>query len=155
MSPLERSAAQFWAKVRKGDGCWLWTGARINDGYGLLKRSGKTILAHRFSYELAHGPVPAGLVVMHKCDTPACVRPDHLKPGTNLENSRDMAAKGRSGGRLKLTAELAEQVRGAVGAGEKIGDVAHRLGMSGRTVQKAVARGDSLDAFTADAGGGS
>lgn len=144
MSPAERSAAQFWAKVRRGDGCWLWVGARINDGYGLLKRSGKTVLAHRYAYELTHGPVPDGRVVMHTCDTPACVRPEHLRVGTNRDNSRDMAAKGRAGGRLKLTTEFAELVRAAYGAGEKIHSIAERHGIAGRTVQKAVLSAPSL-----------
>jgi len=81
----------FWSQVKKGDGCWLWKGP-TNGRYG---RVGRRTYAHRVSYELAHGPIPEGLFVMHKCDTPLCVRPDHLRVGTPKENTQDAVRKRR------------------------------------------------------------
>jgi hypothetical protein len=87
---------RFWDKVRKTDGCWLWTAAHNGKGYGVLGFRSKRIYAHRLSYELAFGPIPDGLCVCHRCDVPGCVRPEHLFAATQLENIRDMVSKGRS-----------------------------------------------------------
>lgn len=78
-----------------GAQCILWDGATYPTGYGRLYREGRTRYAHRDAYERAHGPIPRGMVVMHTCDTPACVNPDHLKLGTQADNLADMYAKGR------------------------------------------------------------
>lgn len=74
-------------------GCWLWTAGWDRYGYGMLAGNVK---AHRRSYELHVGEIPAGLCVCHKCDTPACVNPDHLFLGSNRDNVADMRAKGRA-----------------------------------------------------------
>lgn len=89
---------RFWKFVdKKGDAeCWNWVGKK-GHGYGRFWYNGKTIRAHRFSYELFFGNVPDCLFVLHKCDNPGCVNPDHLFLGTLLDNSRDMIAKGRGG----------------------------------------------------------
>lgn len=76
-------------------GCWLWTGSATRRGYGHFWVNGKCEKAHRASYRMFVGPIPDGHDVMHKCDTPSCVNPDHLRPGTRLENMSDMWAKGR------------------------------------------------------------
>ena len=77
--------------------CILWEGWLSSNGYGLADRGGnKRQLAHRWTYEQAHGPIPAGMVVMHTCDTKACVNLDHLVLGTQADNMADMVAKGRS-----------------------------------------------------------
>ena len=89
---------RFWSYVNKGDGCWEWTASRSGKGYGVffhLGFSGRRTSAHRFSWELHNGPVPAGLHVLHHCDNPSCVRPDHLWLGTQSDNSKDMWNKGR------------------------------------------------------------
>ena len=81
---------RFWPKVDRSGECWLWTANRLPAGYGLFGAGGRekgAVLAHRFSYELAHGPIPEGLVIDHLCRTPACVRPDHLEAVTQRENN--------------------------------------------------------------------
>lgn len=86
---------RLWARVRKTDHCWEWIGGKTDRGYGHLRRDGIRILAHRFSWELVHGPIPDDLCVLHRCDNPSCVRPDHLFLGTRLDNMADMVKKGR------------------------------------------------------------
>lgn len=88
----------FWSYVNKTDGCWLWTGMKNRNGYGMINnRPSKTRnLAHRVSWETANQiPIPDGMFVCHHCDTPACVRPDHLFIGTKEDNSADCSMKGR------------------------------------------------------------
>ena len=82
-------------------GCWVWGGYRNRGGYGFTRVGGRGApgkLAHRLSWELHRGPIPNGLHVLHRCDNPSCVRPDHLFLGTNQENIADRIAKGRPGG---------------------------------------------------------
>lgn len=79
-----------------GDGCWLWKGGTFKGrGYGQFRVGAKKMRAHRVSWERYHGPIPDGMRVCHRCDTPACVRPDHLFLGTDADNARDRDAKGR------------------------------------------------------------
>lgn len=93
-------AETFWSKVDTTGECWLWLAARIPPyGYGNFGGTQDGVrwvkLAHRHAYELAHGPIPEGMWVLHRCDNPPCVRPDHLFLGTHADNMRDMVAKGR------------------------------------------------------------
>ena len=85
--PIGTPAERFAAKTRLGvAGCILWTGARSSRGYGSFAFEGKVVPAHRWAYEQAHGPVPAGLHIDHLCRVPACVNPEHLEPVTPREN---------------------------------------------------------------------
>ena len=82
-------------------GCHLWTGGYDNRGwpfkdYGRIWVKGRTIAAHRVAWEAVNGPIPDGMCVCHKCDTPRCVNPEHLFLGTHKENTRDMINKGRN-----------------------------------------------------------
>lgn len=77
-------------------GCWEWTGYRDRKGYGRMQDNALgEVLAHRISYIEHHGPIPDGLHVLHSCDNPPCINPDHLRVGTNDDNMRDRAERNR------------------------------------------------------------
>ncbi len=92
-------SSEFWSRVRKDvDGCWEWLGWKSDKGYGLVylgKR--KYTRAHRVAWELVNGPIPGDLIVRHfVCNNPSCVRVDHLRLGSQVDNMRDMVEAGRS-----------------------------------------------------------
>ena len=90
---------RFWAKVKKTNGCWLWTASTKGiegKNYGQFHDGKRLVSAHRYSWELHHKrKVPRGMWVCHRCDIRICVRPDHLFLGTALDNYYDMRSKGR------------------------------------------------------------
>src|SRR5579885_1586253 len=92
------TVSAFWAMVNKSsvDGCWEWCGAKYTNGYGRFSPYHHLSYgAHRVSYTLSFGSIPQGLLVLHRCDNPPCVRPDHLFIGTAKDNALDRAKKGR------------------------------------------------------------
>ena len=91
---LQRFQDKYVPEVTSG--CWLWAASCGADGYGRIYATNGPKLAHRISYELHVGPIPDGLLVLHDCDTPACVNFEHLFLGSNADNSADMIRKGRS-----------------------------------------------------------
>ena len=99
-------AERFWEKVDKNGPviypdlgpCWMWNAATRNEeGYGIISDKGNNLVASRVAYELQNSPIPDGMLVLHKCDNPSCVRGDHLYIGTQKENIQDAFRRGRKG----------------------------------------------------------
>jgi hypothetical protein len=134
---------RFWVKVDASGECWEWRAHRKPGGYGQFTvRKGYFASAHVVSYALTNGPIPAGMVVCHRCDNPPCVRPDHLFLGTQADNARDMIAKGRDGRRLrgeekpgaKLTEDAVRAIRAEPRCQGYIKRLAAKYGVSTRTI---------------------
>jgi hypothetical protein len=138
-------ADRFWSHVEKladNDACWLWRASMGRGGYGQitvhLATGKRPVLAHRISWELAHGPVPGTLWVLHRCDNPRCVNPAHLFLGTAADNAADMAIKRRSTARIPD--EVVRLVRRARDEGISQPEVARRYGVSEPWVNAVVHR---------------
>jgi hypothetical protein len=109
---------RFLEKVIVTDTCWLWNASKNNYGYGRFGLKGKTVTAHRFSYSCYYGTIPNNMLVLHKCDVPSCVNPNHLFLGTSQDNMDDMRLKGRQNGpkgqrngHSKLTQDQVDEIR--------------------------------------------
>jgi hypothetical protein len=89
--------AYFWSRVEHGEPevCWPWTAGKLPKGYGLTGIAGRSALAHRVAYIIAHGPIPEGLVVRHTCHNPQCCNPSHLIAGTYAQNEADKKTRQR------------------------------------------------------------
>lgn len=98
---LDSDVARFWFKVDRSGACWQWRGSvtgrcsRVHRGYGQFTVGSRHVYAHRVAWEMTHGPIPAGLCVLHECDTPTCVNPAHLRLGTHRDNMRDAQERSR------------------------------------------------------------
>lgn len=139
---------RFWPKVlcMLGTQCWEWQGARTPVGYGRVNSGGRgqTLVSSRASWELTYGAIPVGMQVCHRCDNPPCVNPAHLFLGTDLDNRRDMMAKGRENrtarvigvqqSKAKCTDESVVEMRAAWAAGESKRSLARRYALSRKTV---------------------
>lgn len=108
---------RFWKKFdRPKKGCWEWKGSTGSAGYGRISFGhGETnyrtnYTAHRLSWMLFFGPIPDGICVLHRCDNPKCVRPDHLFLGTHTDNMKDRDRKNRTQqGEKHYRAKLTEE----------------------------------------------
>lgn len=107
---------RFWQRIKKTPSCWIWTGTRHDYGYGQIggRRDEGVKFAHRLSWEIHFGPIPEGMEVLHRCDNPPCVRPEHLFLGTKADNNADCRSKGRHGygtspGELNPSRKLSER----------------------------------------------
>lgn len=129
----------FWAQVEilGPDECWEWQSGKSHKGYGHARFEEQTVVAHRVAWILTHGHIPDGLHVLHKCDNPPCVNPNHLFLGTNADNVADKVAKkrqsrGTSNGIAKLTEEqVTEARRRFAEGGISMAALARKYGVSG------------------------
>ena len=138
---------RFWSYVRPGlNGCWLWRNCAPNKYGQIVCDDGIGRRANRVSWTLTYGPIPDGLVVCHHCDTPACVRPDHLFLGTVKDNAQDAKRKNRLKGMpgianpiAKLTDDVVRRIR-LLKETTSYTQIAREIGVSRATVS-GVARG--------------
>lgn len=151
--PLGRPALpmpeRFWSRLERTEGCWLWKGTRNGAGYGLFMVERRRCTgAHRMAWELTNGLIPAGLLVLHKCDNPPCCNPNHLFLGTYLDNTKDMQTKerGHSGPNefrprvRKLTVADVHSIRHLFGLGHSMKSIAKQFNIAPHYASR-VARG--------------
>lgn len=144
----EQRIARFWSRVNITGllDCWLWKGTCMPFGYGLTKGlDGRTTVAHRISWEITKGAIPQGMFVLHICDIPQCVSPNHLYIGTQKDNIRDAIERGRfhyidpphgtDCKHSKLTEAQVLEIRELAKTGQmKQTDIGERYGISGPMV---------------------
>lgn len=143
---------RFWAKLGPGgvDDCWLWTGSTNTSGYGQIADDEMRLqLCHRVAWIMAFGPIPEGMLVLHRCDTPACCNPHHLFLGTQKDNVADCIAKGRRGterargedhGGARLTEQQVRTIRSRREAGELTRVLAAEFGVDRRQIGRIARR---------------
>ena len=142
LTPEER----FWPKIEFGrinplplGRCWEWRHARAEFGYGLFWDGRRMARAHREAWTFTFGPIPPDVLVLHHCDNPPCIRPDHLFLGTDADNVADMHRKGRGNvgernGKAILAADDVRHVRAWLAAGFTQQSVAAAYGVGHGTV---------------------
>jgi hypothetical protein len=133
LSPKLRERLEELSIPCPATGCTLWTGALTQKGYGDLLVERRHIRAHRAAWEAYRGPIPDGMHVLHKCDVPACINPDHLWLGTNVDNMADKMAKGRhsSNPNPKLNERAVAEIRASA---DPVKVLAARYGVADRTI---------------------
>lgn len=141
--PDEQNLSNFRAQfeTHAGDVCWPWLGPCDPKGYGNFSQgvtqTNSHMKAYRFSWAIANGrPIPKGGHILHSCDNPPCVKPEHLRLGTSLDNMRDRASKGRSApragvdnGQAKLTDQMVREIREHIRVGETQRNIAKLFGV--------------------------
>lgn len=125
------------SKDKHPNGCWIWTKNKNSQGYGKFSVNMKTVMAHRFSWELYYGKIESHILVCHKCDNPSCVNPEHLFLGNHKDNSQDRSKKGRNrnqNGSRHNFAKLLEyqvlEIRKRLSNGEKGKNLAQEFNIS-------------------------
>jgi len=126
---------RFWDNFdRPKEGCWLWKAGK-SKGYGVISNGNCCMQAHRLSWVLWNGPISNGLSVLHKCDNPACVNPEHLFLGTKGDNAKDRDRKGRVAHgekhcKAKFTEKQIKQIRQLRQQGVKVTKIAKLFNVS-------------------------
>ena len=129
---------RFWWKVDRvfSGECWNWLADTNKKGYGFIWKDGDSEFAHRVSWIMKHGEIPPNLRVLHRCDNPSCVNPEHLFLGTDGDNQRDKREKGRSArgsknGNSKLTSDKVIAIRSSE---KPVRHIAEEFGIDASTV---------------------
>lgn len=159
---IQEIKARFEAKMTKNGPehptlgrCWQWLASNISGEYGQFRSNQfDSAYAHRTSYELYVGPITDDLLVLHKCDNPSCVNPEHLFLGTQADNVRDMDNKGRrvisdiSGNHYaaKLTIEQVRQIRMMASTGTSVETLMNQFNMSNAGISRIISRESWKDA---------
>ena len=138
--------------IKNHRGCWNWTGKKDRMGYGRCSFEGKKQFTHRISHKVFKGPVPDDLCVLHSCDNPACINPDHLRVGTQEDNAGDMLSRNRAsvGERhtaSKLNNESVMKIVKLRNDGMTIADIARNFDVASTTVSS-VLRGHTWSHLT-------
>lgn len=145
----EQVREKLLANIRKNEvcGCWNWLGNCQNNGYGRLKFRNVRSLAHRVSWQVFRGEIPKGMCILHSCDNPRCVNPDHLFLGTKDDNNQDMIEKGRDrkvcgekSPKAKLTVGQVRELRRLYLEGVKIYQLAPIFGINRSSIGAIVRR---------------
>ncbi len=139
---------RFEDKVDRSGECHEWRAYRNRTGYGVFSvRTGVNNQAHRFAYEMENGPIPEGMYVLHSCDNPGCVNPEHLRVGSQKENMDDRRVRGRDADRrgernggAKLTDSAVVEIRRLYKEGEMQKDLAERFGVANQLISRIVNR---------------
>jgi HNH endonuclease len=134
-------------KMTDKNKCWEWFGNRNPSGYGMIGYLATQVLAHRVSWEVHRGKIPKGLFVLHRCDNPPCVNPNHLFVGTCKDNAQDMILKGRKpdtsgskNGMSKINEADALKIRRLSAAGNNFTKIGRRFGLCTTSVSNIVKR---------------
>ena len=128
---------RFWLQTDRSGGessCWVWRGGCNSDGYGCFRVNRIKTQSHRYAYEQFVGHIPEGMCVCHRCDNVKCVNPSHLFLGTQKDNMRDCATKGRLGIPLRLTPSMVLEIRARYS-----GPTRGKRGRKGTNTQAAIA----------------
>ena len=150
MNHCLRILKHFWKRVNISEGCWYWNGNMDKDNYGVFAYRdnygvSRKVRAHRFMYESYNGPIPKGKLILHSCDNPSCVNPNHLKCGTTQDNVNDKVLKSRAKGahsgmkhhNCKFSDGLIQEILRDVELGKynRISDIVDELGIAYQTMR--------------------
>lgn len=136
-------AERFWSRVAitaDDQRCWEWTGCKGTRNYGMIKYEGKKTRSHKVAWYLTYGKYP-DLLLLHSCDNPSCVNPNHLREGTNADNtqdkvSRNRQAKGEKSGTAKLNTSSVRQIRQLLRDGVRMTAIAKQFDVAPPTIRQ-------------------
>jgi len=138
MSPRRDPVVSFWKKVNKSEACWEWNAARDRKGYGKFWDGNFLWLAHRYSWKLHFGPILGDTMILHKCNNPGCVNPNHLYAGDNCTNMLDAIKAGTHSTPYirKLDDAAVTRIRDFISQGKSHGEISAICDVSTTTVSR-------------------